>query len=172
MSVIDDVTVRIAEPDDASAIARVYRDTWRATYAGILPDKYLAALTLQRLTPQWRKQLRDRDGIILVACAGDDVVGFTSGGFESGFDPFFRGEIATLYVRPDAQRCGVGAMLLVEMLRELAAAALAPVLVWVLEENAGARAFYEALGALPVRRAIETVGGRDVVKIGYAYFDV
>ena len=57
-------------------------------------------------------------------------------------------------------------------MRQLSEAELLPVFVWVLEENTGARAFYEALGAVPVRRATENVGGRHVVKIGYAYFDV
>ena len=47
-----------------------------------------------------------------------------------------------------------------------------PVLVWVLADNHGARGFYEALGGLPVRNEPVTVGGRELVKIGYAYFDV
>jgi hypothetical protein len=55
------------------------------------------------------------------------------------------------------------------MLRALAAEGATPVLVWVLAQNAGARAFYERLGALPVRRAREDVGGRIVAKIAYAW---
>ena len=35
------LTIRPAEIDDAAAIARVHVDTWRSTYAGIIPQHYL-----------------------------------------------------------------------------------------------------------------------------------
>jgi len=163
----DDLELRRATADDARAIAGVYLETWRATYEGIVPAAYLAKLSVERLTRVWKKSIAEGE-LILVAAVGPHVLGFTSGGREREADPFFRGEIFTLYVDVAAQRHGVGAMLLLEMLRELPS----PVLVWVLEENHAARAFYEALGGMAVRRREEKVGGVFLPEVGYGYFDV
>jgi hypothetical protein len=66
---------------------------------------------------------------------------------------------------------GAGRALVTRMRAALDARSWTPVLVWVLARNRAARAFYEHLGALPVRRAREDVGGRVVVKIAYAWLD-
>ena len=40
--------IREASPTDAAAIARVHVDSWRTTYAGIVPADYLANLSYTR----------------------------------------------------------------------------------------------------------------------------
>ena len=42
-------SVRPARPADAEAIARVYVETWRAAYVGLLPDRVLLDLSLERV---------------------------------------------------------------------------------------------------------------------------
>lgn len=165
----DDLVIREARREDAAGIARVYVETWQKTYDGILPAAFLEKLSVTAQTRAWARMIRG-DEIVLVAEVGGEVVGFASGGRETEHDAFFRGEIFTLYVRPDAQRRGIGAELLVEMLRELRE--FTPVIVWVLEANEGAHRFYEELGGVPVRRGTTTVGGASFDKIAYAYFDV
>lgn len=159
--------LRTATRDDTDEIARVYVDTWRATYAGILPEKFLAAMDVERQAKGWRREVGSKNDVIVIA-QGDTIAGFCSGGRERDHDTFFRGEIFTLYVDPSAQREGHGSRLLVEMLRRLQG----PVIVWVLEENHDARDFYEALGGMPVRRRTEKVGGEPMGQVAYAYFDV
>lgn len=166
----DDVVIREARRGDAPGIARVYVDTWRKTYDGILPVAFLDKLSIATQTKSWQRVIRSGD-VVLVAEADDgELLGFSSGGRETDRDEFFRGEIYTLYVHPEAQRQGVGAELLVAMLRALHE--LAPVIVWVLEDNDGARHFYEELGGVPVRRGIANVGGLALDKVAYAYFDI
>lgn len=165
----DHVVVRHARRRDAAGIARVYVDTWRSAYDGILPAGFLDKLSVSTQTTSWQRVIRSGD-VVLVAEADGEIVGFASGGREMERDEFFRGEIYTLYVHPSAQRRGIGAELLVEMLRALAT--LAPVIVWVLQENESAQRFYEELGGVPVRRGIAKVGGASFDKIAYAYFDV
>ena len=165
-----DLVIRTAVAGDAPAIARIYVDTWRVTYAPILPSAYLAKLDVEKQTKSWDKLLANTSERVIVAVLDGVVLGFASGGREREQDAFFRGEIYTLYVVPELQRQGIGASLLVEMLRRLVDHT--PVLVWVLKDNRGARRFYEALGGLPVRTQRENVGGRDVEKVGFAYFDV
>lgn len=164
-----DVVVREARRGDAAGIARVYVDTWRNAYDGILPVGFLDKLSVSTQAKSWQRVIRSGD-VVLVAETDGQVVGFASGGREMERDEFFRGEIYTLYVHPTAQRRGIGAELLVEMLRALHT--LAPVIVWVLAANENAQRFYEELGGVPVRRGIAKVGGAELDKIAYAYFDV
>jgi L-amino acid N-acyltransferase YncA len=163
----DDLEIRDATVEDAAGIARVYVQTWRAAYAGILPATYLRSLTVERLAKVWSKSIAEGE-LVLVASAASEVLAFTSGGRERDMDPFFLGEIATLYVDVALQRHGLGATLLFEMLRRVPS----PVIVRVLEQNHAGRAFYEAFGGVPVRRETTRVGGAALPVVAYAYFDV
>lgn len=162
-----DDELRTATREDTDEIARIYVDTWRAAYTDILPAKFLAQMDVERQAKGWRREISSKNDVIVIARA-DVVAGFCSGGRERDRDPFFRGEVFTLYVDPAAQREGIGSRLLVEMLRRLQG----PVLIWVLEQNTKARAFYEAMGGVAVRRRTEKVGGEPMGQIAYAYFDI
>src|SRR5688572_5330545 len=99
----DDVVIREATPEDAAGIARVYVETWHATHRGILPESYLEKITIAAQTRSWKRMIREKGDVVIVAANDDDLFGFGSACPERNLDPFFRGEIATLYVRPDAQ---------------------------------------------------------------------
>jgi ribosomal protein S18 acetylase RimI-like enzyme len=159
--------IRSAMPEDAPAIARVYVDAWRDSYEGILSARFLAALDVDRLAAMWRRRV-DED-IVIVAEDVGAVVGFCSGGRSvDERDALFRHEIFTLYVHPRAQRNGIGAALLDDMRARMPA----PILLWVLEQNPRAHAFYERNGGVPVRRGAASVGGDTYPTRGYAWFDV
>jgi hypothetical protein len=53
------ITIRAAEIEDAPGIVRVHVDSWRTTYAGIVPADYLANLSYQRRTTLWEDVLRN-----------------------------------------------------------------------------------------------------------------
>ena len=54
------LTVRPAIPEDAPAIARVHVASWRETYAGIVPDEFLASLKVERREVQAIDSVADR----------------------------------------------------------------------------------------------------------------
>jgi len=56
------------------------------------------------------------------------------------------GEIYGIYVHPDHWRAGAGTALMAEGEAGLAAAGFGEAMLWVLENNSGARRFYERLG--------------------------
>ena len=145
------VTVRPAREDDAETIARVHVETWRDAYAGLLPQEVLDGLSRRRQMRRWRRAIRDPEaelGQVFVAEAGvDGIVGFGSASREAG-------EITTLYVRPGAQRQGIGRMLF----RRMAEYLEGPVSLWVLDGNPAA-GFYERLGGRPgVHTTVERWG--------------
>lgn len=165
----EELELRTARPGDAGAIARIFMKTWRAACKGVLPPAVVEGLDarerMQQETRRWKHAIRT--DLVLVASLGSDVVGFASAGPEAEEDPFFRSELKALCVLPEEQRRGIGSGLLFEALQLVPL----PALVWVSEQDHGARAFYEAFGALPVRRRNETLGGVEVPRVGYAFFE-
>jgi ribosomal protein S18 acetylase RimI-like enzyme len=140
--------LRAAEPADAPAIARVYVASWRTTYPGILPDGFLAALDVDDYTSRWWNVLSDRfaRSLVLVQEEGEEIVGFASCGRERDRDPRYEGELYAIYLLVEAQRRGHGRALVQAAARALAGRGMHSMVVWVLRENTGARAFYERLG--------------------------
>ena len=150
------VVLRQARPEDAAAIARVHVATWRAAYAGVVPDAYLVAMTEKGQARQWggllgqglgqgRNRTQAREGVLVAESPGGVLVGFGSCGRARAGTLSYRGEVFTLYVDVDWQNRGIGRALLVELFRTLLDHGLPDALIWVLSANPS-RYFYEALG--------------------------
>jgi ribosomal protein S18 acetylase RimI-like enzyme len=172
---IGDVEVRRATPDDASAIARVHVRAWRAAYRGILPDDLLDGLSVEQRTARWGEWLAASGGEVatLVATgAGGEVTGFCGVATPSRDDDATErtAEIAATYVDPDRWRGGIGAALLDAALGELRAAGYRDATLWVLAENAPARAFYARHGFAPDGRESrhDATGGQPIVRMRIA----
>ncbi len=173
------VGLRPARPGDAPAIARVHVETWRAAYAGIVPDAYLVAMTESKQALQWNNTIRSvvAPETVLVAESSDlpggRVVGFGSCGRarqRPGAGPG-AGEVFTLYVAPDWQGRGIGRRLLHGLLAKLEAGGLNEALVWVLSDNP-ARFFYEAMGARRAAERQERFAGVRLEEAAYAWGDL
>ncbi len=167
--------IREATSDDAHGLARVHVDTWRATYAGIVPAEHLARLSYERGEQQWRERSLatgqpDRFTFVAEDAAGQ-VAGFSSGGAERSGDAAYRGEVYALYVLPAQQRQGLGRALLQASARRLLEHGFASLLIWVLAENP-ARGFYERLGGQRLREQAIEIGGADLREVAYGWPDV
>jgi ribosomal protein S18 acetylase RimI-like enzyme len=166
-------SVRGARAGDADAIARAHAESWRLTYAGLVSSRYLAGLDERALSRHWTERLRsdDRDESVLVGLDGGEVVGF-SVARPCAEDPDlvgFAGEVQMLYVRPGAQRRGVGAALVGAAREELAESRLYWLVVWVVEANHAARAFYRRVGLGPDgARRDQRLAGEPVTVVRYA----
>ena len=166
--------IRPARLEDAEAIAKVHVDTWRTTYAGIVPDEFLAQLSQERSARMWRRALQDeeRQGCLFVAEeAQAGVIGFVSGGplrEEVPGHPVYEGEIYAIYVLAAHRGKGAGSRLMERAFRWLAEHGLASVVVWVLKENPS-RGFYQALGGVPIAEQEITIGDAPLLEVAYAW---
>ena len=135
--------IRAAREADASAIARVQLRGWREAYGGFLDERAVTAPA--RHAHRWPAVLRAAP--VWVAEQEGEVVGFAAGG-PSRDDDAARGtgELYALYVDPARWGRGVGRALHDRVLAELAGAGLVRATLWVLEEHAAGRRFYEHLG--------------------------
>jgi ribosomal protein S18 acetylase RimI-like enzyme len=149
--------VRRAAAADVPALARLHVAAWRLAYQGILPQHVLAGLSAAEFERIWGGLLHDGNRTTLVACPeGGDPAGFVAFRLEP------EAEIIGLYVDPAYWRRGMGRLLMGAALERLAAAGAGRVLLWVMRDNARARAFYAACGFSPTggRRDSERHGSR------------
>jgi L-amino acid N-acyltransferase YncA len=166
--------IRMAQWADAVAIAAVHVDSWRTTYAGILPDDYLANLSYERRERWWRDTLSTPSGtefIYVVEDAGRNVIGFAAGGAERSGDAIYSGELYAIYLLDRHQRQGIGRRLTVAVVNRLLHEGFSSMLVWVFAANSS-RAFYEALGGQQVYEKSVTIGGVQLVEVAYGWRDI
>jgi GNAT superfamily N-acetyltransferase len=166
------VIVRAAAPPDASAMAALHLRAWRATYAGLIPDEFLAGLTVEAREARWRHSLTapevaPGERVILVAEEAGIVVGFVAAGHARGDDELGMGEVYAINVDPPAWGRGAGRSLLTAATAALDAR-FATSILWVVERNPRARAFYERAGWSPDGKTkTESYGGADVNNFRY-----
>ncbi len=161
-------TVRQATSRDGDAIGRVQVETWRAAYAGLLPDETIAGFDVAHRQRLWREGLTrtPRPGsATLVAELDGDVVGFTSLGAASEEDE--AGEIYAIYVHPSCWGLGVGRTLIERAEDSLRRSGFRTALLWVLERNERAERFYRAAGWSQDGRKDEDFQGAAVVELRY-----
>ena len=164
------LTIRTAIPRDVDRIAEVYVETWRDTYAGILPDSVLLGLSEPRHAAQWRGTLT-RDRVKVAIDNRHGLVGFGSAGRARNGKLPYEGEIYTLYVEPNSQGQGIGGKLLMSLFAALLQDGVTSAMLWVLADNP-ARFFYEAMGGKWAAVRDEILWGITLPERGYAWADL
>ena len=169
--------LRPAGLSDAAAIGRVHVTTWRAAYAGLVPEAYLVGMTEIGQMRFWRRLLGrpQVEETILVAeverAEGPEVVGFGSCGPSRPYGLAYRGEVFTLYVADGWQGRGIGRALLRALFADLVARDHRDAVIWVLSGNPS-RFFYQAQGGSPVAERQERFAGALLDETGYAWPDL
>lgn len=175
------ISIRRARPADAVAIGAVHVAAWRNAYPGILPDRFLAKLSVPRQAAYYDSAIRSSTEAVYVATAsgtdvpagsGPRIVGFATGGRPRGLGPMGRrlgeGEIETLYVLDDWRERGLGRRLLRAVANHLSEAGCRSAYLWVLRDNPS-RWFYQRLGGQSVAEATVIVGGEPVQQTAFVW---
>jgi GNAT superfamily N-acetyltransferase len=143
--------IRPARPADAAAIAVVHVRSWQAAYQGMIPQGHLDALDPAQRQPVWDRLLArtswPRQGILVAEIDGH-LTGFAKlcPTRDPGQDPATVGELAAIYVTPEAWGAGTGRQLMAAAVETLARAGYEQATLWVLDTNERAQRFYEATG--------------------------
>lgn len=168
------LVVREAALGDAGSIAHVHRESWRTTYAGILPLAVLAGEAGRKTEAAWRRRLgpvRATGAATFIAERDGRVVGFVSCGEARSGVARLDAEIYALYVLQSHQQRGVGRALVRACARHFVRNGLFGFYLWVLKANR-ARLFYEALGGEVVGERTEKLGRHDFAEIAYGWRDL
>jgi ribosomal protein S18 acetylase RimI-like enzyme len=175
------ITLRRARAADAIAIGAVHVAAWRSTYPGILPDAYLAKLSVSRQAAHYDATIRGPGGVMVAAASGVDVppgsgpriIGFATGGrarrsSEIGGRRLGEGEIETLYVLDDWRDRGIGRRLMRATAAHLADSGCRSVFLWVLCSNPS-KWFYQRMGGKPAAEAEIQFAGQPVMQTAFVW---
>jgi len=165
-----DFSIRKAGVEDARAIVFIKVESWRTTYGGIVPDAYLAAMDAESQVKGWQESLQSSEVIALVAEDAAGMFGFVCGGKTREEIGGYDAELYAIYLLKDRQRRGAGRQLACTLAEALRGRGFKSMVVWVLEENRPAVAFYKGLGAVQVSQKRIEIGGADLsdVCLGWA----
>lgn len=138
-------SIRAAGVGDAETISRIYAESWKAAYQGIVPQAYLDGLSDQWVVP-FTTWLSGKTLTARLAFDGATPVGCIAYGRSR--DPALPdwGEIVSLYLVPRVFGHGFGAALLRTALADLSEQGFREAFLWVMRDNVRARAFYEKAG--------------------------
>ncbi|MCW5549011.1 MAG: GNAT family N-acetyltransferase [Opitutaceae bacterium] len=137
---------RAAVPADADAIAAIHVAGWRAAYTGIMPAAFLANLSIPERAAGWRRGIERDSGMVQVFEEAGNIRGWIASGKARENGEAHEGEIYALYVDPSHWRCAIGGALIRHAEQKLWAEGFQSVVLWVLERNNLARAFYSKCG--------------------------
>ena len=144
-----DLEVRLASPEDAGGIARVRVRGWQAGYRGLMDPDYLDSLSVEANTKRARSWDWDSGNTRSWVCtANAEIVGWITVFLRARDEdlPESVGEIAACYALPETWGTGVGHRMIDVSIADLRSAGVESVVLWVLERNERARAFYRRQG--------------------------
>ncbi len=140
--------IRRATAADAATVARIHVASWQVAYRGIMPDDVIARTDLAYRTAFWEERLADHAGSVFLVEDGGQAAAFCHmiSTPDPDHDPTTIGHITALHVLPDVRGRGYGLALLDRVFDEFRERGFSDVTLWVLEQNAKARRFYEQRG--------------------------
>ena len=154
----------VTASDDRAAISRIYEESWKSAYRGIIPQDYLDSIP----QGQWAKNVDIPCWHNMVCVEDGELVG-TSAFCRSRFGRYpDSGEVISIYLLPEHMGKGYGRQLLEAVLGELRGMGFAEAFLWVLEENVRARRFYERNGFSCTGEYLGCrIGGKDLREVRY-----
>jgi hypothetical protein len=170
--------VRPATEEDVFRIAEIHVAAWRETYTEILPPAMLSRLSIGNRAAMWQRALEGNESGtigIMVAEVGADIVGFGSCGPQRRStlkDRGFDGEFYAIYVLRAAQRRGVGSALIGALAKGLLDRGCVGASLWVLQENHGARHFYERIGGEVIGKKEDVRNSDTLHEVAYGWRDL
>ncbi|PZN57317.1 MAG: GNAT family N-acetyltransferase [Proteobacteria bacterium] len=162
------IDIRRAEPRDAKQIAEVHFEAWRGAYAGIIPHRTLTSM-INRRGPDWWANAIRRAATVLVIEIGGRIAGYATLGRNRSKELRQQGEIYELYLRPEYQGIGLGSRLFAAARKKLADHGLKGLVVWALEDNDNALAFYAGAGGRDIAEGVEVFENKALKKVAFVW---
>lgn len=152
----------LRETDSLLEVSRIYEESWKSAYRGIVPQSYLDGIP----AGLWAAALDGRDSLVLTEHGR--LIG-TSSVCPSRWPDYPEfGEVVSLYLLPEYMGLGYGGPLLEAAVETLGEQGFRDVLLWVLEDNRRARRFYEKHGFRPAGDVMEQeIGGKRLREVLY-----
>ncbi len=170
------MTIREARTTDAAGMARVNVESWKSTYAGIVPQEYLDSLSYEQRFATWHARLTDASKLwpgwfYYVAEENNEIVGLAGGGPDRSGNQLYSSELGALYLLKSHQGRGLGRQLISAVALRFKKQGYNSMLVWVLQKNTY-RSFYETLGGKQFAQREINIGGANLIEVAYGWRDL
>lgn len=155
---------RFKETDSIDDVSRVYAESWKYAYRGIIPQDYLDGISETR----WSEYLRREIPNLWIVSDDKRIIGAST--YSPARDSKYAGwgEIVSIYLLPEYFHRRIGTRLLNASVNELISKGYGSSYLWVLEDNLAARKFYEKNGFSYSGEMAETdIGGKKLNELRY-----
>lgn len=173
------VSIRPATTLDAAKIASINVSAWHDTYVGLIPSKLLSSVTVKARTERWQNILgsftQSNGHAAFLAEVNGTPQGYVSVGRQrdNAMDNLgYTAEVISLNVIKQAWRLGVGRALMHRAAVHSAAFRHTAISLWVLDTNARARKFYQALGGCLVSEREDVHPDATLREVAYGWRDL
>lgn len=149
------IIIREMNENDIEGKAYVHYKSWHETYTGLVSDKYMKNITLEKCVDIAKRYSENT----VVAIIDDKVVGFACYGQSRDEDLANKntGELMAIYIIKAYQGRGIGKLMVNACFQKLSS--YKKVSVWVLSENYNTIGFYKSFG-------FEADGTKRLIKLG------
>lgn len=145
------MNIRLATKTDFKSISKLHAASWKDAYRGMLSDDYLSGPVDDDLAQRWAELELGAWDFVLVAEDGGSLQGFLMMWVKD------EGYLDNLHVHPNARSSGIGLQLLRFAAAHLNSLGVQSFYLWVLEQNAAAKRFYERHGGQLVEQDVKPV---------------
>lgn len=140
-------TIERAKSGDEGKLAFIQTQSWKAGFKGILRPDILERYTqLDKATAMYRRLLEQNigNGYMLKIDGNPHCIAWWAATRDEDMPGY--AELICIHSLPGMWRNGYGSKMMDAVLRDVANAGYSKIMLWVFEENARARRFYETLG--------------------------
>jgi len=161
-----------ASVEDIQGIARIYIDSWRTTYYGLVSDDYLDSLSYQKSEQKWFHFFNSKNKPFVYIAINDTgkMIGFAAG--KSIDNEKFEGELYALYLLKEGRGLGVGKRLVSVIAKHFKETDINSMIVWVMEQNKSGLGFYEHMGGIKYLQRKSQFGKVVVDDVAYGWNDI
>ncbi len=159
--------------DEAETLAALHVQCWREAYAGFLPIELVSSFSAEQRLPMWQAVISNSERFVLAAYDKAKPCGFIiSGSTNEKHIENQDGHIWAIYIVSQFHRKGIGRALIAAAATDWLGRGGKNITLGVLAENAGARFFYEKLGARLVKTSTYDWDGYKLADAIYVFDDL
>ncbi len=163
------ITFREANIADTLAIAKVHVQSWRESFAGIVPQTFLEKMSVENRAKAFEKGFTvDFYKMFVAETQENGIVGFADFGKARDNNSRYEAELYAIYFLRDFQRKGIGGKLFDLGVKYLIAQNINSLALTALEISPY-KSFYEKMGGHLIERKTTNIEGASYATIVYGW---
>ena len=165
------IDIRPATHEDMPGVAAVHVESWQRSFTGIVPDDFLAGMSVEkRLRAYSERRCEEFYGMLVAEKQDEGIVGFADFG-TAKLPGDFDAQIFSFYFLPEFQRKGLGERLFRRCIGNLKNSGIKTLCLDSLEVSPY-RAFYDRMGGKVVGHDSHKLGIENFATVIYGWDDI